>query len=108
MKKKIFQFRCPCDGSTGPLYWIDEEGTLGSYVNNDDARKYIEFGQSAIWFAEFAPDYADIFYEYDSDYEDAFFTLVAVVGQGPPFEGWEINFLVGTGKGAAPFRAVVR
>lgn len=94
MKKKIFQF--PDGGADAVLFWIDEAGEIGTDSDDANALNYVETANLTRKIDFGSPElYAHIFYEYDSDYEDAFFTLVSVTrGAAPPFEGWDVEVLV--------------
>ena len=86
MKKKIFQF--PDGGADAVFFWIDEAGEIGADSDDANALNYVETANLTRKIDFGSPDlYAHIFYEYDSDYEDAFFTLVSVTrGATPPCE----------------------
>jgi len=97
VKKRVFQFRDSFYGvDPDPLFWIDEDGTFDSDSDAPVVRDTVDLRRKTIEAdRETSELYAHIFYEYDSDYEDAFFALVSVTrGAAPPFEGWNIEVLV--------------
>ena len=79
MKKKIFHFRRPCDGSSGPLYWISEDGTFGSYSNDARTQEFVEFTRLAIEAErDFSDHYAHLGFYWDSEYADTLLALAVI------------------------------
>lgn len=97
MKKRVFQFRDPIYGfDPAPLFWIDEDGTIGADSDDPVVRTTVDLKRKTLEADRETPETYDLrLFEYDSDYYDAFFALVSVTrGAAPPFEGWNIEVLV--------------